>query len=41
MAKYRRGDIVKVPYPYSDDFSQSKIRPAIIVSNGLLNDDAS
>jgi mRNA-degrading endonuclease toxin of MazEF toxin-antitoxin module len=37
MSKYRREDIVKVPYPYSDDFSQSKIRPAIIVSNHVSN----
>jgi mRNA interferase MazF len=37
MPKYKRGDIVKVPYPYSDDFSQSKIRPGIIISNDISN----
>jgi mRNA interferase MazF len=37
MAKYKKGDIVKMPYPYSDDFSQSKIRPAIIISNEISN----
>ncbi len=37
MPRYKRGDIVKVPYPYSDNFSQSKIRPAIIVSNDVSN----
>ena len=37
MPKYKRGDIVKFPYPYSDDFSKSKVRPAIIVSNDISN----
>jgi mRNA interferase MazF len=37
MSKYKKGDIVKVPYPFSDDFSQSKIRPAIIISNEISN----
>ena len=37
MLKYRKGDIIKVPYPYSDDFSKSKVRPAIIVSNDVSN----
>ena len=39
MLKYRKGDIIKVPYPYSDDFSKSKVRPAIIVSNDVSNNN--
>jgi mRNA interferase MazF len=32
MAKYQQGDIITIPYPF-DDFSTSKVRPAIIVGN--------
>jgi hypothetical protein len=31
MAKYQQGDIITIPYPF-DDFSTSKVRPAIIVA---------
>ena len=34
---YRQGDIVKVPFPLSDD-TGSKVRPAIIISNKAVND---
>jgi len=37
MNKYKQGDLVWVNYPYSDDFSQSKKRPAIIVSSNVSN----
>lgn len=33
---YQRGDIVSVPFPFTD-LSQSKLRPALIVSNSLIN----
>jgi len=33
---FEQGDIVKIPFPYSDD-TGSKSRPAIVVSNGRLN----
>jgi mRNA interferase MazF len=32
MPNYQQGDIVTIPYPY-DDFSRSKVRPAIIIGN--------
>jgi mRNA-degrading endonuclease toxin of MazEF toxin-antitoxin module len=34
--KYEQGDIVKIPFVYSDD-TGSKSRPAIIVSNSCLD----
>jgi mRNA interferase MazF len=37
MNKYKQGDLVWINYPYSDNFSQSKRRPAIIVSNDISN----
>ncbi len=37
MSKYKQGDLVWLNYPYSDDFSQSKRRPAIIISNDISN----
>jgi len=37
MNKYKQGDLVWLNYPYSDDFSQSKRRPAIIISNDISN----
>lgn len=36
MSHYKQGDIVLVPFPYSEDLSQSKPRPALIVSNTHL-----
>lgn len=32
---YRAGDVVVVPFPYSDRFAQKR-RPALVVSNGEL-----
>lgn len=37
MNRYKQGDLVWLNYPYSDDFSQSKRRPAIIISNDISN----
>lgn len=36
MALYQRGDIVAVLFPFTD-ISQSKKRPAIVISNDLVN----
>jgi mRNA interferase MazF len=33
---YTQGDVVLVPFPFTD-LSDSKIRPAIVVSNKLVN----
>jgi mRNA interferase MazF len=33
---YQRGDIVSIPFPFTD-LSQSKLRPALIISNSLIN----
>jgi len=33
---YQRGDIISVPYPFTD-LSQTKLRPALIVSNEDVN----
>ena len=33
---YQRGDIVSVPFPFTD-LSQTKLRPALIVSNDDVN----
>lgn len=32
MPNYRQGDIITISYPF-DDFSLSKVRPAIIIGN--------
>jgi mRNA interferase MazF len=37
MAKFIKGDVVVVPFPFSD-LSQAKRRPALIVAN-LIGDD--
>jgi mRNA interferase MazF len=34
--KYKQGDIVLIPFPYSD-LSQSKKRPVVIISNDKIN----
>lgn len=36
MASYQRGDIVAVQFPFTD-ISQTKKRPAIIISNDAIN----
>jgi len=37
MADYKQGDIVWADYPLSDKPHKSKIRPVLIVSNGISN----
>ena len=37
MPNYRRGDVVKLPYPYADR-STRQSRPALVVSSGQLED---
>jgi len=37
MGLFERGEIVVIPFPFSD-LSESKLRPALIISE-LLNDD--
>ncbi|MGN6617936.1 MAG: type II toxin-antitoxin system PemK/MazF family toxin [Ilyomonas sp.] len=34
--KYKRGDIVWVKFPFSDA-SANKLRPALIISNNIVN----
>lgn len=34
--KYFQGDIILLPYPYTD-LSKTKQRPAVIISNGAVN----
>jgi len=36
MALYKRGDIVAVQFPFTD-ISQTKKRPALVVSNDIVN----
>jgi mRNA-degrading endonuclease toxin of MazEF toxin-antitoxin module len=35
---YKQGDIIIVPYPFSDDLKKYKYRPAIVISNQKSND---
>jgi mRNA interferase MazF len=37
MATFKQGDVVKVPFPYTDR-STRQSRPALVVSSGLLED---
>ena len=37
MATYKRGDIVKVPFPYTDRATR-QFRPALVVSTGVIED---
>lgn len=39
MARCERGDIVRVPFPYTDR-STRQHRPALVVSDGPIGDDA-
>jgi mRNA interferase MazF len=34
---FRRGDVVLVAFPLISDFSQSKVRPAVVVQNDVGN----
>lgn len=36
MIIYKQGEIILVPFPYSEDLSQSKPRPVLVVSNTHL-----
>ena len=38
MAGFRQGDVVKVPFPYTDR-STRQSRPALVVSTGSLEAD--
>jgi mRNA interferase MazF len=33
---YQRGDIISVPFPFTD-LSETKLRPALIISNEMVN----
>ena len=37
VTMYKQGDIVLIPFPYSD-LSENKQRPALIISNELINE---
>jgi mRNA interferase MazF len=37
MNIYKQGDIVLVPFPYSDNFTVSKKRPVLIISKDSLS----
>lgn len=39
MSSYKQGDIILVPFPFSDDLAQTKPRPALIVSNDELKNE--
>jgi len=38
MSSYSRGDVILVPYPFSD-LSSTKVRPAIVVSKAYPSND--
>ncbi len=38
MLKYRRGDIVSIPFPFIQNYKKGKIRPALIIQNDIANE---
>ncbi|RKY68042.1 MAG: hypothetical protein DRQ02_05505 [Candidatus Latescibacterota bacterium] len=34
---FRRGNVVLVPFPYVSDYTQSKVRPAVVIQNDIAN----
>jgi mRNA interferase MazF len=38
MASFKQGDVVRVPFPYTDR-STRQHRPALVVSNGAIGDE--
>jgi mRNA interferase MazF len=40
MPSFRQGDVVRVPFPYTDRDTR-QYRPALVVSSGGLGEDAS
>ena len=39
MIIYEQGDIILVPFPFSDDLTQAKPRPALTISNDELKNE--
>ena len=37
-SRFKRGDVVLAPFPFSD-LAGSKVRPALVVSSGVIGDD--
>lgn len=35
--EYRRGDVVLIAFPYIQDFTRSKARPAVVIQNDVGN----
>jgi mRNA interferase MazF len=35
--EFRRGDVVLIAFPYIQDFSKSKVRPAVVIQNDVGN----
>jgi len=35
--EFRRGDVVSISFPYIQDFSRSKVRPAVVIQNDVGN----
>lgn len=39
MIVFKQGDIISAPFPFSDDLSQTKPRPVLVVSNNELKSE--
>ncbi len=35
--EFRRGDVVLIAFPYIQDFTKSKVRPAVVIQNDVGN----